>query len=557
MDSERIARKWALENASKHGAAKVGSVVSKVIGELPELKAQLKDLMSKIKRIVEEVNAMPAEQVQGEIESEFPELLEKKKVVEVKELKPLKGAKQGRVVMRIAPSPSGPLHVGHAFVLGLNHRYCERYDGRLVVRIDDTNPEDIYPPAYELIPKDARWLTGDRVDSVVCQSDQMDSYYKYAEELVKKNHAYVCTCSPDDFRELIKNKQACPCREQNAFPLWKKMFEEFKPGEAVLRMKTDLNSANPALRDWPAFRINEVAHPRQGTKYRVWPLMNFAVAIDDFELGITHTVRGIDHIDNARRQAQVFEFFGWTVPVHEYFGKINFEGLELSASKTREKIEQGVFDGWDDIRLPFLEALRRRGYQPGAFMKFAVEMGINKSDKTIAADEFFKLLDAFNRDIIDPMAARLFFVDDPVEVSIEGLPQKVCELPVHPDHPDRGVRKLTSGRVLLARDDMEQLKDGGLYRLMECGNFMKEKEKLVFVEGGVDEFREQGDRIMHWLPADDVVDARLLMPDKSLRVGKAESSTKNLNVGDIIQFERVGFARLDDCKNLTFWFAHR
>lgn len=557
MDVLGVARKWALENAHKHGSAKVGSVVSKVVGELPDAKSELNVLMPKIKQVVDDVNKLSADDVLKELES-FPELLEKRKVVEVKELKPLKDAVQGKVVMRVAPSPSGPLHIGHAFVLGLNHRYCEMYDGRLIVRIDDTNPENIYPPAYELIPKDARWLTNNEVHKVVCQSDRMESYYKYGERLVKEGHAYVCTCVPDAFRALITKKQACPCREQDALPLWQKMFEGFKPGEAVLRIKTDVSDPNPALRDWPAFRINEAEHPRQGKKYRVWPLMNFAVAVDDHELGITHTVRGIDHIDNARRQSQVFGFFGWKVPVHEYFGKINFEGLELSASKTREKIEQGVFDGWDDIRLPFLEALRRRGYQPGAFIKFAVEMGINKSEKTVPVDEFFKLLNAFNRDIIDPVAPRYFFVDDPVEVIIEGLPEKVCELPVHPDHPERGVRKLrSSGRLLLARDDVEQLKDGKLYRLMGCGNFTKKGGKYVFAGEDYEEFRERGDRIMHWLP-ENVVDVEVLMPDKTVRRGKGESTLKNLSAGNVVQFERFGFVRCDKIeKKFMFWFAHK
>jgi glutamyl-tRNA synthetase len=554
-----IVRKYALDNARKHeGRAAQGSIIGGLIAEMPDVKAKLKELGKDIKKILDSVNKMSIEEQTEELGKIAPEMLERKKIVEIKELKELSDAKRGKVVMRIAPSPSGPLHIGHSFVLSLNHEYCKKYDGKFILRIDDTNPENIYGPAYDLISADANWLTGDMVDSVVCQSDRVESYYKYARKMIEKGAAYVCMCDSDTFRSLISKKEKCPCRdgdvkEQTA--KWESMFEGFQPGEAVMRIKTKVDDPNPALRDWPAFRINNHEHARHGTEYRVWPLMNFAVAVDDHELGVTHTLRGMDHVDGERRQAQIYDFFKWPKPKAEYFGRINFVGLQLSTTATRKKIEYGEYKDWDDIRLPTLMAMRRRGYQPGSFIKFAIEMGINKSSKTVPKEEFFKMLNSFNRDIIDSDANRYFFVADPVEIIIEGAPAKECEIPVHPDYADRGVRVLKSTeKFLIAQKDFDKLKEGELYRLMDCCNFEKKGKKFVFAEGGIEEYRAKGKGILHWLPKG--INVSVLMPDGSLVEGKGEAALKELDEGAIIQFERYGFVRLDDKKKMCFWYAH-
>src|SRR3989344_1308922 len=239
-----------------------------------------------------------------ELESIAPELLEEKKKEEGPRLKPLPNAEKGKVIMRMAPSPSGPLHVGHAYVVGLTSALCKEYDGKFILRIEDTNPENIYSPAYDMIPEDINWLTHDQIDEVVIQSERLKEYYDYCEKLIEMGHAYVCTCDADAFRELAIARKACSCRsltvEENQHR-WDRMFLDYKPGEAVVRIKTDIDHPNPALRDWPAFRINDSKHPRKGTEFKVWPLMNFAVAVDDHLLCVTHSVRGKDHIDNEKK----------------------------------------------------------------------------------------------------------------------------------------------------------------------------------------------------------------------------------------------------------------
>ncbi len=562
---EVLIRNHALANAVRYeGKASFGSVLGKLLATKPDLKDQLKTLGKEIQNIVETVNKMSPEEQLAEIQKTAPELLEIKKKEEVHGLKPLKDAVDGKVVMRIAPSPSGPLHIGHSIVLSLNSEYCKKYNGTMILRIEDTNPENIYAPAYKMLEEEAQWLTKNNVKKVVIQSDRLHTYYDYAEKLVNMGKAYVCTCNPDVFREAVQKKKACPCRDlelKEQQLRWDKMFSGFEPGEAVLRIKTDINDPNPAMRDWPAMRINHHTHPRTGTSERVWPLMNFSVAIDDHDSGMTHTIRGKDHKDNEKRQKHIFDAFGWKMPVHLYIGRINFEGFEVSASKTRQAIERGEYTGWDDVRIPFIAALRRRGYQPDAFVQFAIDMGVGENDKTVTIEEFFKIIDSNNRKIIEPLANRYFFVWDPVEIRIVGAPKQVVELDLHPDHKDRGKRRFDSWETfLITKDDLGMIEDGKVYRLMECGNFTKETAKFSYHSRSVEEYREKGARIMHWLPAgSDLAKVEVLMPDGSKKLGMGEAGLKKLQEGAIIQFERFGFVRLDKKQGdrLIFCFAHK
>ncbi|MBI4148494.1 glutamate--tRNA ligase [Candidatus Woesearchaeota archaeon] len=560
---EDLIRKWVLQNAVKYeGKAQQGAIIGKLISENSDIKNNMKDVVKLIAKVIKDVNALSLDKQMAELQAKWPELLVEKPVEE-KVLKDLPDAVQGKVVLRVAPSPSGPLHIGHAYITCLNSEYAKKYGGKLILRIEDTNPENIFSPAYKLIEEDVRWLTNDNVHSVPIQSDRLHTYYDYAEKLLNMEKAYVCTCDADVFRTLIAKKEACLCRNvpvKEQLLRWDKMFTSYEPGQAVVRIKTDVAHPNPAMRDWPALRINHAKHPRTGTEEKVWPLMNFAVAVDDHEMGVTHTIRGKDHMDNAKRQKYIFDFFGWKVPVHKYVGRINFEGIEVSKTKTKLAIERGEYEGWDDIRLPFLCALKRRGYQSAAFTKWAVDIGLTETDKTVAIDEFFKTLNHFNKEILDPVVNRYFFVWDPVKISIEGAPAQQVSADLHPSDPSRGKRVFTTSMdFFISRDDFGALKENGLYRLMHCLNFTKKGGNLVFVSKEHKDFEEKGDAIMHWLPVDQTVNVCVLMPDHSEREGVGEQAIANLPVGANIQFERFGFCRLDNVKQKTFqfWFGCR
>ena len=563
MDPKEVIRKHALSNALKYGKAEPGNIIGKVIGEMPELKKDMDSLKSMIGDAVVEVNRLSKEKIEAELKKSAPEMLEKKKE-EKKELPELKDLGE-KVVMRFAPSPSGPLHIGHAYVLGLNSEYCRLYKGRLIIRIEDTNPANIDPSAYDMIVRDAQWLTKNGIAEVSIQSDRLEHYYSHALEMIEKGHAYVCMCPAEEFRGLAQKKQACPHRKHNIeknTALWQRMFSDFKEGEAVLRIKTDIKHKNPAMRDFSLMRINEEEHPRKGRKYRVWPLMNFSVACDDNDSGMTHILRGKDHVDNAKKQELIQNAMGWNVPHTLFVGRINFIGLNLSASETRKMIEEGKYEGWDDIRLPFLGALKRRGYQQEAFIKYALSVGVSLTDKRVDKDEFFKALNSFNRDVIDPKSYRYFFVEQPVEVRIEGAPKQSVELDLHPDSRKGGRKFSTGDSFFLQKKDLDSIKDKEIVRLMDCLNFRKEKGKIVFDSLRYEDYKGKGSRIIHWLPAgkkDNLFEVEVMMPDGSRVTGLGEEPMKKLKTGDVVQLERFGFCRLDkeQGNRMIFWFAHR
>ncbi|MBI4440448.1 glutamate--tRNA ligase [Candidatus Woesearchaeota archaeon] len=560
MDINSSTRKYALHNAVKFGGkASSKAIVGRILAEFPEWRNKPKELSEKIEQIVSEVNALSPESQLRELQSVAPELLHEQKKEKKTGLPDLDDAK--KVVMRFAPSPSGPLHIGHAYVLSLNSEFCRKYNGTLYIRIEDTNPENINPESYKLIEEDAQWLTKNNVAKVFIQSDRIEEYYKCAEKLIGMGAAYICTCTPDDFRSAAVKKKACPCRE---LPLkeqkhrYRRMFSDYGEGEAVMRVKTSLDDPNPAMRDWPAMRINLHEHPRQKSKYRVWPLMNLAVAVDDHDFGITHTIRAKDHMDNEKKQRFAFEYLKWKMPHHLYVGRINFKDIKISASETRRAIELGKYDGWDDIRIPFLRALKRRGYSPDAFIKYAIDVGVTQNDKYVTGEEFFKNLNAFNRDVIDPISKRFFFIHDPAEVAIKGAPKSSVELDLHPDSI-KGGRKFSVGeKFILSKKDLSELKEGEIARLMDLLNFRKSKNEFTFDSREYEKYKKEGKKIIHWLPADGNIKVQVKMPDGSIISGLGESSLKLAEVDDTVQFERFGFCRLDSKNEVyTFWFAHK
>lgn len=569
-DEEDVVLKHVLKNAFDfQGRANPQVVLGMVLKENPELKKNVPGVLSKISDAIKKVENLPPEKIKMQLQEMAPNLLEKKEEKREGPLKPLLNAKKGEVVVRIAPSPSGPLHIGHAYGVSLNYEYAKMYGGKLILRIEDTNPENIYEPAYKLIERDAQWLTENGVSQVIVQSSRLGIYYDYAEKLVEMGKAYVCTCEAEEWRKLKNDGQACPCRsleKKENLLRYARMFNEYAEGEAVLRLKTDISHKNPAMRDFAILRINEHIHPKTGKEQRVWPLMLYSVAIDDHELGVTHVLNGKDHADNATKERMIMDYFGWKHPEYQHWGRINFEGFELSTSKTRLAIEQNQYQGWEDLRLPFLPALRKRGYQPGAFRKYALEIGLSLNDKTVSTEEFWKSIDAFNREIVEPLADRYFFIDDPKEIKISGALQKKAELDLHPDYPARGKRLLQAkGNFWISGSDLAKLAEGKLHRLMDYGNLEVVRGKFNFVSEDYEEFKSSSKKgiIVHWLPAEpELPDVEVQFDNGSVVSGKGEEGLKKIKLGAIVQLERRYFAALTskgdkDKKKIVLAYLHR
>jgi glutamyl-tRNA synthetase len=396
-DFEKKIKAYALKNALAHeGVAMQSPVISSLFNE--GLKpGEVGKYAKKISEIILEVNSLSTE----EQEKEFAKLEKKVHEREVREgLPEIPNVKKG-VVMRFRPAPSGPLHVGHIISNMICSLYVKKHRGRFYVIIDDTDPETTLLQAYKDIKRDCDWIFGN-VYEYLNASDRMPLYYKYAEKLINKEAAYVCTCEQEKFKEFIDKEKNCPCRKlgiSENMKRWKKMLDKkgYGRGKAVLRFKSDMKDKNPAMRDFPLARINLHKHALQGSKYRVWPLMNLAVSVDDIELEMTHIIRGKDHMDNAKRQEMIYRVLNKKFPWTFFIGRFKFKDLILSKRKINEAIKSGKFSGVEDKRIPTIASLKKRGYKREAFAKFAEHQGLNDVDKVMSGDEFFRLLNNFNK----------------------------------------------------------------------------------------------------------------------------------------------------------------
>ncbi|MCX6685225.1 MAG: glutamate--tRNA ligase, partial [Methanoregula sp.] len=351
QDLRDLIYKCALQNAVKHGGIpQAGAVIGMVIGAHPELRTRAKEVTALAREVLAEVTTLSPEERRNKLEEIAPEMIAalSEKHEQKKMLPDLEGAENG-VVMRFAPNPSGPLHIGHARAAVLNDAYVKQYSGSYILRIEDTDPKRVDPLAYETVKEDIAWL-GLGITRTVTQSDRLPLYYDLCRQLIERGGAYVCTCDNEHFKELKLAKSACPCRDQPVetnLDLWEKMLDHtFREGEVSVRVKTDLTHPDPAMRDFPAFRIlDSPPHPK--VEAHVYPLMNFSVVADDHLLGVTHVIRGKDHIANTRRQRYIYDHFGWKVPVYRHYGRMGIEGVVLSTSQMRLGIKKGEYTGWD------------------------------------------------------------------------------------------------------------------------------------------------------------------------------------------------------------------
>jgi glutamyl-tRNA synthetase len=550
----------ALQNAVKHGGIpQTGAVVGMVMGAHPELRPRAKEVAALAHEAITEVASLSPEDRARKLQALAPDMFDALFVKHEhrKVLPDLEGTEKG-VVMRFAPNPSGPLHIGHARAAVLNDAYVKQYGGRYILRIEDTDPKRVDPDAYEMVKEDIAWL-GLGITETVTQSDRLPLYYDLCRQLIERGGAYVCTCNNDCFRELKQAKTACPCRDQSKeknLGLWEKMIDHtFKEGEVTVRVKTDLGNPDPAMRDFPAFRIlDSPPHPKVNA--HVYPLMNFSVVADDHLLGVTHVIRGKDHIANTRRQRYIYDHFGWKVPVYRHYGRMGIEGVVLSTSQMRLGINEGNYSGWDDIHLGTLRALARRGISPDAVKNAVLAIGIGDTDISFSWDNLY----AENRKIVDPVANRYFFVPDPVTAKIAGAEPHTAHAMLHPSDASRGSRILKfEGTVLLPEHEITP--DVTIVRLKDLFNVM------ITWDGNIPSFSYAGDslpearaaraHIVQWLPAQDSVTCTLLTQEGEM-TGACEPRVKD-ELGKVVQFERVGFARIDfaDPAGIKAYFTHK
>lgn len=570
-------KKIALLNAVSHnGKAQSGALVGKVLGEKQELRSKVKELNILINNVVAEVNSLSFEEQKAIVEKNWPET-QKKEKAEEKRLPPLPNAdRYPQIVTRFSPNPDCVLHLGSARAILLSHEYARMYNGKFILRFEDTDPKVKKPSLefYESIRQDLKWL-GCKVDEEYIQSDRLPIYYGYAEQLIADGSAYVCCCVPEEFRKKTLASKPCPCRElpvSESLARWKQMLNGgFAEGQAVVRVKTDLNHPNPAVRDWPAMRIIDTKrypHPRVGSKYTLWPLYNLAAGLDDHLIGITHIIRGKEHFTNMIRQKYMYAHLNWEYPEAIHYGRLKITGAFLSKSKIVQGIREGVYKGFDDPRLGTFAALRKRGITPEAIKKMIVDVGPKTNDVTLSWENLY----AYNRKILDAASARYFFVATPVELKVKNVPKTFnAKLPLHPEHPERGFREYTVAprgeeklvSLWVAGKDAELLAGSEIIRLMELFN-VKINDKngdLVessFASESYEDVRKIKARLIQWIPLEQNFACEVVMPDASVVLGFAESNCKKLKPAAIIQFERFGFARVEQVnQKMVAYYAHK
>ncbi|WP_330631366.1 glutamate--tRNA ligase [Halocatena halophila] len=560
---ERAAEVNALFNALKHDSdAQVGAIMGPLMGANPEFREFGDEIPGLIAPVVERVNELDTPERRDRLEALAPERLEELAAEDDTDDDPLgtlpNVEEYEQIRMRLAPNPNGPWHLGNARMPAVIGTYKERYDGWMLCRFDDTDPETKRPDleAYDSILDSIDYL-GFEPDEVIRASDRLETYYEHARELIDRGGAYTCSCSAENFSDLKNNGEPCPHRDKDA-TLVAEEFEamvngEFSAGEMVLRVRTDITHKNPALRDWVAFRMIDRPHPReQAAEFRCWPMLDFQSGVDDHLTGITHIIRGIDLQDSAKRQQFLYDYFDWAYPEVLHWGHVQIDDYDVSMSTSTIKalIDAGELEGWDDPRAPTIESCKKRGIQGEAIVNALVELGTSTSDVDLAMSSVY----AQNRELIDDKTDRAFFVRDGIERQIVGGPD-AGNPPVHPDHEDRGTRTIpVEGGVLIEPEDLPA--NGDRVWLKGYGCVRHTRDALEFTGDSIDVVRNERVPVIHWVPATDNIPVELKTMDGTVS-GHAEPGVQSYDPGEELQFERVGFVRIDERNSpVVAYFSH-
>ncbi|MEM0379302.1 MAG: glutamate--tRNA ligase [Nanopusillaceae archaeon] len=570
MNFEDIAKKWALFCKVKYDKIDLNSVVSKVVAEIPEIKKDIKKYIPKIKEIVEKINIIDKEKAKIILENEFPEILAAKKEEKKDKIDYLEEAEYGKVKTRFAPNPSGYLHIGHAKAIVLSYYFAKKYNGKFILRLEDTDPKVKKPliEAYEKIIHDVEWLIEDKIDEIYIQSERLNIYYTYAKKLIELGYAYVDLCNSEKIKDNRKKGIACEHRSKDIdwnLEQFKKMLDgEYDEGQAVLRIKTDINHPNPSIRDWIAFRVinpEKNPHPwllykygeNYAKKFWVWPTYNFSVSIDDHLMEITHVFRMKEHEVNTYKQKYIFDYFGWKMPKIINYGAFLVKDVPLHKSEIRKLINEGKIDGWDYPFLATLMALRRRGIQPKAIKKYVLEIGISLVDSYID----WERIHSYNREIIDSFSKRFFIIRNPIKVIIRNI--KIPKEVILKNHPkeDLGERKIIIKSNIFYLEKSDVLNNKYL-RLMDAFNIEVEKieeDKAIckYISDSLEDAKKINAKIVQWVSEEDSINIKILEPSGIINA-IGESNLKFVNDGEIIHAIRYGFLKKEKDK---FIFMHK
>ena len=498
---------------------------------------------------------------------------------------------------RFPPEPNGYLHIGHCKALIIDFGTAEKYNGLCNLRMDDTNPTKEDVEFVEAIKEDIHWLGFDWGDRFYYGSDYFEKDYEYAVELIKKGLAYVCELTPEQFKEYrgdLNTPAISPYRDrpvEESLDLFARMRAgEFEDNRYTLRAKIDLASGNFNMRDPVIYRIRHMHHHRQGDKWCIYPMYDFAHPIQDALEGITHSLCSLEFENHRPLYNWVVEHV--SVPHHPRqieFARLGIDHTVLSKRKLRALVENGYVSGWDDPRMPTLCGLRRRGYTPKSIRNFCERVGVAKSPNTIP----YAFLEFCLREDLNETAQRVMAVLKPVKLTITNYPEGKSELVTvenNPNRPEDGTREVSFSRHLwIEQDDFlaepipkykrlypngPECRLKGAYLITCTGCVKDDSGNVVEILATYDPESRGGDpadgrkvkgATIHWVDAENCCDAEVrqydnlfndpdpdaagkdflaCLNDKSLEVltgCKVEASLRDAKAPASYQFMRLGY----------------
>ena len=508
---------------------------------------------------------------------------------------------------RFPPEPNGYLHIGHCKALIIDFGTAQKYNGLCNLRMDDTNPAKEDTEFVDAIKEDIHWLGFDWGDRFFYGSDYFEKTYELAEKLIQNGDAYVCELTPEQFKEYrgdLTHPAISPFRDrpiEESLDLFRRMRAgEFPEGKYTLRAKIDLASGNFNMRDPVLYRIRYIEHHRQGTKWCIFPMYDFAHPIQDALEGITHSLCSLEYEDHRPLYNWVIEHTDVpSKPRQIEFARLNITNTVLSKRYLRYLVENKIVDGWDDPRMPTLCGLRRRGYTASSILDFIGRIGVSKANSMVNIE----LLEHCIREELNNTAARRIAVLKPIKVIIDNYPEDKVEffdMPNNPNDPEAGTRKVPFTRELYVDSDdfalvpppkFFRLKPDGEVRLM--GSYIVKCGEIVTNEDGtVKEIHATADLVtgtdaptdrkvkgtIHWLSAKYAADTTVVMydrlfteenmndlpegksyvdflnPESAVRIenAKVEPALAEAKPGEKFQFVRIGYFSKDTKNDNTF-----
>lgn len=481
-----------------------------------------------------------------------------------------------KVVTRFPPEPNGYLHIGHAKSICLNFGTAEKYNGECNLRFDDTNPSKEEQEYVDAIKEDVQWLGFNWAGDVRYASDYFDTFYEWAQHLVREGKAYVCDLSPEEASQYrgwaTEPGKDSPFRERSAdenLDLLERMKQgEFDEGSRVLRAKIDMASPNMNLRDPILYRIRKESHHQTGDKWCIYPSYDFAHGQEDAIEGVTHSICTLEFADHR----PLYEWFIENLPVpakpSQYeFGRLNINYTVTSKRKLKQLVDENHVNGWDDPRMPTISGMRRRGYTPQAVRNFCDSLAVAKTDGIVDMAQF----EFFIREDLNDNAARAMCVINPLKVIITNFPEGEVEMLSAPAHPQKemGNRELPFTREIfidrndynedstLSRKKFKKLVPGDYMRLrsayvIQATDLVKDDNGEIIevhaelIPGTVGENPPEGIKprgVMHWVSATKGKQATLRLYDRLFSVEAPDKGDGNF----LDNINAESFAELTGC----------